>query len=397
MESSRGYAALRLRERLRNWAAWQRAKGRAEFWFYHASVAALQPLNLILSVLLRHRVRPRSVLHLSAMIHVPWQTTRLLRQQGWHADYIAMGKSPIWDKADFCREEKRPGLDAFDEFLWFWRVMARYSIVHLHFMRTLTRTGWELYWLKRMGCKIVVHWRGCEIRDRERNMALHPDVNLCQECDYSPPVCKLDVNVRRRRLADRYGDASLVTTPDMLDFIPNAIHLPFFAPEQIPRARERVPGEALRLVHVTVHEGLEGTRQIREVVDRLQRKGYRIDFRALSWIKPAEVLEAFADADMAIGKMKMGYYANAQIESMTMGVPTVTFVRPEFMTDELRRSGFIFATLSNLEQVLEHYLSHPEELAAKRAIARNSILQLHDNSAIAARLARMYDALLAAR
>ena len=388
---------LRVAERLRNWRAWQRAKGRAEFAFYHASVAALQPLNLVLSILLRHRVRPRSVLHLSGMIHVPWQTTRLLRQQGWHADYIAIGKSPIWDLADFCREEKRPGLDAFNEFWWFWRVMARYSIVHLHFMKTLSRTGWELYWLKRMGCKIVVHWRGCEIRDRERNMALHPDINLCQECDYKPPACKLEVNEQRRRLARRFGDASLVTTPDMLDFVPDATYLPFFAPDQAPAPRRRDPGEAFRLVHVTVHQGLEGTRQIREVVERLQRKGYRINFRALAWIKPHEVLQAFAEADMAIGKMKMGHYANAQIESMTMGVPTITFVRQEFMTDDLRRSGFIFATLKNLEEVLEHYLSHPDELAAKRAIARASILRLHDNQAIAARLSRMYDTLLAAR
>ncbi len=390
------FAALQIVERLRRWAAWQRFKGRVEFGFYHVAVASLQPLNFALSLLLRHRIRPRSVLHLSGMIHVPWQTTRLLREQGWHADYIAIGRSPIWDQADFCREEKRPGLDAFDEFLWFWRVMARYSIVHLHFMKTLSRTGWELHWLKRMGVKIVVHWRGCEIRDRERNMALHPEINLCQECDYSPPACKLDINVRRRHLARRYGDIALVTTPDMLDFVPEATHLPFFAPEQAPAPHARGADDAFRLVHVTVHQGLEGTRQIREVVERLQRKGYRIDFRALSWIKPDEVLQAFADADMAIGKMKMGYYANAQIESMTMGVPTVTYLRPEFMTEALRRSGFIFATLKNLEEVIEHYLTHPDELAAKRAIARASILRLHDNRAIAERLSGMYERLLAA-
>jgi hypothetical protein len=331
------------------------------------------------------------------MIHVPWQTTRLLRAQGWRADYLAIGTSPIWDQADFCREEKRPAFDAFNEFFWFWRVLARYSILHLHFMKTLSRTGWELYWLKRMGRKIVVHWRGCEIRDRERNMALHPEVNLCQECDYQPPICKLEINQQRRRLAKRYADTAFVTTPDMLDFAPGAMHLPFFAPEQSPPPKATSNrGDAFRLVHVTVHQGLEGTRTIRDVVERLQRKGYNIEFQALSWIKPDEVLQAFAQADMAIGKMKMGYYANAQIESMTMGVPTVTFVRPEFMTEELRRSGFIFATLGNLEEILEHYLTHPHALEAKRAVARASILSLHDNETIAAGLSRTYESLLEA-
>ena len=90
--------------------------------------------------------------------------------------------------------------------------------------------------------------------------------------------------------------------------------------------------------------------------------------------------------------MKMGYYANAQIESMAMGVPTVTHVREEFMTDALRDSGFIFADLDSLEAVLELFLRNPQELAAKRAKARASILALHDNEALTRRLVGHYAA-----
>jgi hypothetical protein len=386
---------LRVSDQRRKWRTLLgAAKHKLELWFYYACITSFQPLNLALSVVLRPRIRKRSVLHISGMIHVPWQTTRLLRKQGWHADYLAIGTSPIWSQADFCREPKRPGLDAFDEFAWVWGLVARYSVVHLHFMKTVTRTGWELFWLKRMGCRIVVHWRGCEVRNRQRNMELHPDVNLCQECDYNPRACELEINVQRRALAQRFGDAFLVTTPDLLDFAPSATYLPFFAPETTPtNCRIRQKDEPLRLVHVTVHKGLEGTSAIEEVVKRLQAKGYRLDFRALSWITPKEVLAAFAGADLAIGKMKMGHYANAQIESMAMGVPTITFVRPQFMTEELRRSGFIFSTLADLEGTLEYYLNHPEALEAKRAIARSSILRLHDNTAVAARLARIYEGL----
>jgi glycosyltransferase involved in cell wall biosynthesis len=348
----------------------------------------------MLCFVLRGRFRARSVLHISAMIHVPWQTTRLLREQGWHADYLAIGRSPIWDQADFCRQSKPTWWDALDEFLWIWRLVSRYEVVHLHFMITATRSGWELYWLRRMGRKIVVHWRGCEIRNRERNMALHPDVNLCQECDYNPYACELDINVRRRQLARRFGNVFLVTTPDLLDFEPTATHLPFFSPDKTPPSkRVRRPDQPFKLVHVTVHPGLEATNTIRATVDRLRSRGYRIEFVALSWVKPHEVLEAFAGADMAIGKMRMGYYANAQIESMAMGVPTITFVRPEFMNDELRASGFIFCSLEELESTLAYYLEHPEVLEERRTRARSSILRLHDNRKVAARLAQIYDGL----
>lgn len=370
----------------------RRLKRAVEASWYRACVALLQPANYVMHLVHRGRARPRSVLHLSGMVHVPWQTTRLLRKHGWHADYLAIGKSPIWDQADFCRVPRRPWWDAFDEFAWLWGVASRYEILHLHFMTTLTRTGWELAWLKRIGRKVVVHWRGCEIRDRERNMKLHPDINLCEGCEYNPRPCEAPVNVLRRGLASRHGDRFLVTTPDMLDFAPAAAHLPFFHPEAPPpAARALRADEPLRIVHVTVHPGLEGTDEIRAAVERLKARGRRIEFDVLTWVTPQQVLEAFSRADLAIGKMKMGYYANAQIESMAMGVPTITYVRPELMTEELRRSGFIFTTLRELDATLEHYLDHPEALAAKRAIARESVLRLHDNDRVTARLAAVYE------
>lgn len=365
-----------------------------ETGWYLSCVLLLQPANYVMYLFCRQRKRPNSVLHISGMVHVAWQTTRLLRSKGWDADYLAIGRSPIWDKADYCRVAKSVWWDAFDEFVWVWLRASQYESVHLHFMMTLTRSGWELAWLKRMGRHVVVHWRGCEIRDRQKNLALHPVVNLCQHCDYDPRPCGTRANEHRRALAAKYGDAFLVTTPDLLDFAPHATHLPFFQPDLPVLARRSARLNApLRLAHVTVHPGLEGTEEIRHIVERLQRKGRKIEFQALSWVRPDQVLEAFAEADLAIGKMKMGYYANAQIESMAVGVPTITYVRPEFMTEDLRKSGFIFSTLGELEDTLEHYLDHPEELSKKRSVARSSILRLHNNDDVVSRLAAIYNGL----
>ena len=92
--------------------------------------------------------------------------------------------------------------------------------------------------------------------------------------------------------------------------------------------------------------------------------------------------------------MKMGYYANAQIESMVCGVPAVTYVRPEFITPEMEESGLILTDLARLEQTIEFYLTHPDELAKKRDKARSSILRLHDNKKLATKLIGFYRQLL---
>ena len=117
-----------------------------------------------------------------------------------------------------------------------------------------------------------------------------------------------------------------------------------------------------------------------------------MSFRFLHLVGHDQVLREIAAADLTIGKMKMGHYANAQIKSMLLGVPAVTHLRREFMTPELERSGFIFTTLAELEGTLEHYLRHPEELERKRKIARSSILELHDNERLGKRMIALYRA-----
>ena len=362
------------------------------------ALTLLWPVNSLLCLCRRGTVHENSVLHISYMVHIPYYMTRILRRHGIRADYLALGDSPHWERCDYnlmpCRI---PLVGVLREFWLFWTVVAKYEVIHLHFMIPMSSSGWELPLLKRMGRKVVIHYRGCEIRDRETNQALHPECNICEDCDYGGASCTGDVIHRRRALAEKYGDAFLVTTPDMKDFVPEAGHFPFFAPEDLPEQQARTDrNDEVKIVHATNHPGLEGTDRIREALDRLEAKGYPLRFGFLMGVSHDEVLRALADADLSIGKMKMGYYANAQIESMCLGVPTITNVRPEFMTHELRDSGFIFTTLDDLEATIERYLQHPDELDAKRRIARESILRIHDNDRLANRLIALYNRLKAA-
>jgi hypothetical protein len=365
-----------------------------ESFAYRATLSALAPVNALLARLLAARVVPGSVLHVSALVHVPYYTVRVLRENGVDADYLAVGDSPWWNKADFHYQPRRLAfVSVLQEMWWVWGVVRRYEIVHSHFIVTVSRTGWEWPLLRRMGRHIVVHYRGCEVRDRALNQRLHPAMNICEECEYDPAICAMPLNQRRRALARKWGSAFLVTTPDMKDFAPEAVHMPFFISRVDAAATREHTGRErpVKIVHATNHPGVEGTRHIRLAIDDVRRRGHAIDFVELTGVEHDRVLSELADADLSIGKMKMGYYANLQVESMVAGVPTITYVRPEFMTAELEESGFIFATLDTLADVLEHYLTNPDALRHKQQRARESILALQDN----ARIARQYQALYA--
>jgi hypothetical protein len=318
---------------------------------------------------------------------------RILREQGVEADYLAWGDSPWWNNADFVfRPTRWPVVSVLWEMWWVWRVVSRYEIVHSHFMVTISRSGWEWPLLRRMGRHIVVHFRGCEIRDRARNQQLHPGMNICEECDYVPPLCVK--NRQRRQLALEHGSAFLVTTPDLKDFMPTAEHVPFFlTPDGLAAARPRTADRPFKIVHATNHPGIEGTRQIRQAVESLKEKGYDINFVELQGVTHDRVLAELVDADVTIGKMKMGYYANLQVESLAAGVPAITHIRDEFITPELASSGLILATLATLEATLERLLSNPAELDQKRRLAQSSAAALHDNTKIAEQLKRLYASL----
>jgi glycosyltransferase involved in cell wall biosynthesis len=178
----------------------------------------------------------------------------------------------------------------------------------------------------------------------------------------------------------------------MKDFAPEAEHLPFFVPPSLPPRKETrsAAGLPFKIVHATNHPGIEGTARIEAAVDALRKKGFSIDFVFLKGVPHERVLAELVDADLSIGKMKMGYYANAQVESMAMGVPTLTWIRPDLMTDALRQSGLIVCSLDELEAVLERCLRNPEELRASGLECRRSVGKLHDNDAIAKRLIELY-------
>jgi hypothetical protein len=365
---------------------------------YSVLLAVLWPVNLWRTIVRKRVVYPDSVLHISYMVHIPYYATRLLREHGMKADFLAMGgPGVIWNQSDYLFLPRRvpPLLRAIDEFRFFWNVVAKYEAVHSHFGIMMTDWGWELPLLKRLGRRIVINYRGCEIRDPDKNKALHPEVNICQECDYNAEICSEPVRKKRVQLAQKYGDIFLVTTPDMLDFAPQAMYFPFFLPkirreDYVDPGKRRRPRENFKIVHVTGHPGIEGTRHIRHALDNLTAKGHRIEFVALHVVQHEEVLRQIADADLTIGKMKMGFYANAQIESLYLGVPVITWIRPEFMTDEIRNSGLIVSTLAELESTLEYYLDHPEELEKKRALSHESVLTLHNDQALARGLISIY-------
>ena len=340
------------------------------------------------------------ILQISPLTTKPYIISRVLRELGYDSDFLAIGDpSRYWlkygDKGyDFNINSvkyshlKRP----FYELFHFWRSVYRYDVFHYHFL-THFFPGFglcELKYLKRLKKKIIFHFRGCDIREKGPTLKKY-DLSCCAECDYPLEACKNATKEKNRRLAKKYGDVFLVTTPDLLQYIPEAHHLPFMRDLTDYESISPAPKEkaTLRIVHATNHDGIEGTRYVEAAVAKLKSEGYPVELLIVRRIPHERALQIFKSADICVGKLMMGYYANFQIESMALGKPTFCYIREDlknFAPDCPIVNTTPKDVYENLRRLYEDK-NLREDLGRK---GMEFVKKVHDNVEIGRKLLRYY-------
>src|SRR5262249_14950561 len=145
----------------------------------------------------------------------------------------ATDQSYVWDKQDyhFVRSDimRSAPIRLWREAACLLNVLNRFEVLHIHNGRCISFNGWVLQLWRALGRPIVVHWRGCDVRNYDLNIRLHPERCICQACDYNR-VCLSNEFIKWQKLCREVAHVHLVTTPDLKDFIPEAQHLPFTLP-----------------------------------------------------------------------------------------------------------------------------------------------------------------------
>jgi hypothetical protein len=357
-----------------------------------------------LSAHLRRRTRVKSVLHLSILSHKPFMLSRVLRELGLRSDYFALNVDLTegilnvgWDYAMRARVSpmRRRVLECF----YLWTVLARYDVIHSHFKTMLSHTGWEFEYLRRLGKVVVFHFRGCDVRHRSLNMRLQPELNCCQECEYPVGSCDTDYQHSQLALTRKYGDTFFVTTPDLVEFAAGSEHIPFIHPTGIDFdaivAVKRDPA-LFRIVTSSNHHGIDGTRFIRAAVERLRSEGRAVELIEVSNTKYRDALATYKSADVFVGKLRMGYYNNGNIETMMLGVPNMSYIREEFRA-LAPDCPIIVTTPDTVYERLQYYIDHRDELRAIGARGPEFVKAQHDPAKLVRRMIDRYNVIFATR
>ncbi|OAI49738.1 hypothetical protein AYO43_02830 [Nitrospira sp. SCGC AG-212-E16] len=172
---------------------------------------------------------------------------------------------------------------------------------------------------------------------------------------------------KRERIetVSQYADAIFALNPDLLHVLPaRARFMPYAnldiaSIQPVPPRSRAIPV----VVHAPSHQGVKGTRFILDAVKRLKSEGIRFEFVLVERLSHAEAMRLYADADLLIDQLLVGWYGGLGVELMALGKPVICYVREEdlcFIDPEMRSQlPVIRAEPGTIYEVLKECLISP--------------------------------------
>lgn len=272
------------------------------------------------------------------------------------------------------------------------RHLGRWDVMHFHFGRTLIPPhNLDLPLHAALGKRIVFHYHGCDVRDRQHMLATHTH-STCSECD---PFCIPSRQKRILKTAAQHADAELVSTPDLLESAPRAEHLPV-ALDLADYPCAPASAAPKLVVHAPTNRLIKGTRYVEHAYETLRPRFPNVRFETVEGMPFKELRNLLATADVVVDQVFMGWYGMVAVEAMALGKPVLCFIRDDFES-RLVNCPIVRCTKESLADRLAAVL---DDAASRRAIGergRAYAEREHAAPVIAARLIRLYESLATAR
>ncbi len=239
--------------------------------------------------------------------------------------------------------------------------LLNFDIYHLESGVGFFRDSRIIKKLKALGKRIVCYYLGTDLRDR----GVIPEI-------------------------DQLSDLNITTEFDHLKLHPN---LRFsFLPFEVSNYKVReTENQRLRICHAPRNRLLKGTDLIIEVCKKMERR-YGVELVLIEARPHKEAIEIKMTCDIAIDQVGnrggTGYGVNS-LETLSMGIPTLTSFTPEF-EKFLPDHPFIVVNEENLESKLEEVILNKELRRRKGYEGRKFVEKYHDAEKVVRSIYALY-------
>lgn len=288
------------------------------------------------------------------------------------------------------RKQKIP----IQRFNFFLKAIREYNIFHFFWGISLFDfwifTGIDLPLLKRLNKKVVVHFRGTDLIDIKYYNYL---IAKARGEDTKEPAKSRPDQIARLNQWRKYADCLLVSTPDLMRIVPEAILVPQVVDvSSIKQFCKQTQNEVFRLGHAPTRRNTKGTDFIKDAVTNLNKQGYKIELDLIENELPSKVLSRFSECDAGIDQLLSGWYGKVSVELMAMGKPVLCNIDQRYDT-VVQDLPIVNVSTATLEDELKHLIVNPGilKINSKRSIEFSD--RYHDVTKIAEDLLLLYDRL----
>jgi len=309
------------------------------------------------------------ILQLNNIAGVPVYLNKALRQLGVDSQIVVFRDNTHWGFDHNLNVDRFPRpAQPFYRFASLLKSHLDYDIYHYHSSSFLTGYA-DAPLLKALGKKLVYHHHGSDIRGK------------------GIP------------LLSRFADARYVSTPDLLDWapeaewLPNPIYRDDYAKYITKGGNRGVSNKALKVAHSS--KGKREHRKsdaIEKTCLKLQAEGI-VEWVSLEGLPRKEFLKKISEVDVYIDNLGGGWYGMAALEAMSMKKAVCVYVREDLegYGDE---SAYANVNEGNIEETLRD-LAQDEELRQNYAKAGfGYVNKKHDAKKIAKRVLKKYREIL---
>jgi hypothetical protein len=239
--------------------------------------------------------------------------------------------------------------------------------------------------LRATGRRVALLFHGSEVRLPAHHLRLNSHSPF-----YRPGNEELTARLEQvtKQVHDAFADFDgpiLVSTPDLLDHVPNAVWLPgvvgraFFAP-----ARPALTGRRPVIAHVPSHSALKGSEWVDPVLQELDGRGL-IRYRRLQGLPSMTMPSVLADADVVVDQVVLGNPGVLAAQAMAGGRLVVAHLPEGVRRRMTPRAPVVEADPETLMDTILSVIEHPDHYS-RLAASGVDFARTHHDGRLSARL-----------
>jgi glycosyltransferase involved in cell wall biosynthesis len=189
-----------------------------------------------------------------------------------------------------------------------------------------THVSGDLPALEQAGIKVALLAHGSDVRDPDAHMARNPYSHFRDAPDDGTLDQLRSISRRNRAFAAEHGLPCYVTTPDLLDDLPQATWVPLVVDVDAWACNRTVFERDRPLVlHAPSKRWTKGTGHFVEQLEELDRRGV-IEFRLAEKLPWQEMRDLIQSCDLVVDQFGVGAYGTVACEAMAAGKPVMAYL-----------------------------------------------------------------------